>query len=945
MIQQIPLNGGLVTQVDGEEVSVNACTELINAEFDKPGVIYKRKGSATGVDTNITFVSIIRWYNPNLGGDYRWIGIDDADNVWQTNDSTTLTGWTEIGFTPAITADAEVVKLVNYNTQLRFPCGLTDDARIYQYIDRDFFWSAEEGTPAFYTDIARPRDIIADQLTGDTYVVTNHNWLKEGGTGDGDLMFTGINTSTIDYYYKYALVFDGNQEAPLSAPLDDTTGGTGTIIPYLQLEFDVGASLANWNKRITGLNIYRATSFDGAYYKVLATSTKSNDANIKKVTDVTKDVGVHVPGGSYSTNAYASDKLVNRGTFANIASNTADILTLSAILKDTNTTVPLATDVWGSTDMVISDSVLYAHTCDNTTGLASAGTMSVDTSEKKWGASSVKDTGTACAFNTASITLPSATSLTLEWWGWVNDNGSGANKTWKIIVIDDASGIANYDVPNGNLTPSGIGGPYGVWQKYKAVFTLASGWNGLTVKFYIGTGVTGSTASDHMRIDGISLYKTPSVTIATGCGGFTGAYTSESLALGSNNSHRGELYQRGAGGQLTDERGFILKNSQKAIQVSTENSFPVNSGASGTNLIICQNYLWMENSNSQRLFYVDQGADGVTHLTGDTSLDVKHRHSKYINGRNYVADVRITDGTDTEDHDNWIMFSELNKPDVIPITNYIQLTDAQGGKIVGIESLMGDLAVLMENGIFRLSIPSADPTQWSLSESEENIGCASENSITAWEGGLFFAGKDHLYYLDVNFKATPVTASIKDDYQGLINENARTFYDVKKNRLLCRFGSDGATVYSLDLSAFPEERWTKATTGSGDMDIFTLNENLALYSYDETTQYIKLHDDSKSESTSFKRTTGWVSQANIDRSGVLRRLNLKYNSGDAITAKIYIDGDDSTVVSTITIPADTSGADWYKCKPNVRCRSYKIELSTASSTNDVEIRRLEVEFE
>ena len=49
----------------------------------------------------------------------------------------------------SITDDAEVVKLVNYNTQLRFPCGLTDDARIYQYIDRDFFWSSEDSDQAF----------------------------------------------------------------------------------------------------------------------------------------------------------------------------------------------------------------------------------------------------------------------------------------------------------------------------------------------------------------------------------------------------------------------------------------------------------------------------------------------------------------------------------------------------------------------------------------------------------------------------------------------------------------------------------------------------------------------------------------------------------------------------------------------------------------------------
>ena len=774
---QIPLNTGLVTQVDGEEVSINACTELINAEFDKPGVIYKRKGSAGGVDTNKTFVSITRWYNPNIADDYYWIGIDSSDNVWY---STNLTSWTEITFTPAITDDTEIVKVVNYNTQLRFPCGITDDARIYQYIDRDFFWSAVEGTPAFYTDIARPRDIV-DALVTQKYVSTTHIFMKDGS----DLLFTGTNLSDINYYYKYALVFDGNQESSLSPLIDDTTAGTGTVIPSEVIGFDTGSSLADWNRRITGINMYRATSFDGNYYQVGAFSTKSDDGGLTKVTDVVKDVGVHVPGVTYSSNQYASDKLVNRGTFANIASNTTDILTLSAVLKDTNDTLPsLATDAWGSTDMVISDSVLYAHTCDNNTGITSAGTLTVDTAEKKWGSASLRETGTSCLFLTASITLPSATSLTVEWWGWVNDNGSGGNKTWQITVIDDASGIANYAVPDGNLTPSGIGGPYAVWQKYKAVFTLASGWNGLTVKFRIGAGLGSAVASDYMRIDGISVYKTSSVT-PTGYGGFGGAYTSESLSLGAADSHRGFVYQRGSGGLSADERGFILKNSQKAIQVATTGDVPYNEGASGTNLFIAQNYLWLRDSNEQLFVFYDIATDGVIHPTGDTSLDVKHRHSKYINGRNYVADVRITNNTETEDHDNWVMFSELNQPDVIPITNYIQLTDAQGGKIVGIESLMGDLAVLMEHGIFRLSIPSADPAQWSLSESEENIGCVSDNSITVWESGLFFAGKDHLYYLDVNFNAIAMTASIKDDYQGAVTSSARTFYDVKKNRLLC----------------------------------------------------------------------------------------------------------------------------------------------------------------
>ncbi len=972
MIQQIPLNGGLVTQVDAEEVSINACTELVNAEFDKPGLIYKRKGSGAEISTGKSLVSITRWYNPNIAGNYYWIGIDSSDNVWY---STNLTSWTEISFTPAITDDTEVVKLVNYNTQLRFPCGLTDDARIYQYIDRDFFWSGEEGTPAFYSDIARPRDIIADHLTANNYVITNHNWLKESSV----LMGTGVNLSTTDYYYRYSLVFDGNQESPISAPIDDTLGGSGTVIPTLQLEFDAGASLANWNKRITGLNLYRSTAFAGPFNKVLATSTKSNDGNIIKVTDCLYSTG-SVNGGVYL-----------EGTSSSLSGKIALINGFKKTLgTHVSGTIHNLNETWGSTaydggtattdDRCWNDSFTVIDSNLHTANGEGTFESDTDLSDSGWTATNFTIDGSTCqVFNPSEpdekaligsnvLYLGFASSGTLDALLYAPVYTVSPSTTYYIeawIAPDpDQSveagdiglqvGVGTSSTASGNLvSPTSVYNTITNSNKTSSTYTMGngkSGWEKLSAKITTGGShdklsvafrITNTTTAFH--IDQLTVGKF--AVDGDDASGGRDVILSPSLNLGSNNSHRGQLYQRGAGGELTDERGFILKNSQKAIQVSTENDFPYNDTASGTNLIISPDYLWMKDSNNQRLFYVDQGVDGVEHPTGETSLDVKHRHSKYINGRNYVADVRITDGDDTEDHDNWVMFSELNQPDVIPISNYIQLTDAQGGKIVGIESLMGDLAVLMENGIFRLSIPSTEPTAWSLSESEENIGCLSENSITAWESGLFFAGMDHLYYLDVNFKATPVTASIKDDYQSAVTSSARTFYDAKKNRLLCRFGADGPTIYSLDLSQFPEERWTKVTTGSGDMDIFTVDENLSLYAFDTATNKIKPHDDTKSESTSFKRTTGWISNTDLDRSGVLRRLNLKYKSGDDITAKIYIDGDDSTAVKTITIPSDTTGADWYKCKPSVRCRSYKIELSTSASTSDVEIRRIEVEFE
>ena len=990
MIQQIPLNGGLVTQVDGEEVSIKACTELINAEFDKPGIIYKRRGGNDTVDTGKTFVSITRWYNPNIGGNYYWIGIDSSDNVWH---STNLTSWTEISFDSSdalclggspITDDTEVVKLVNYNTQLRFPCGLTDDARIYQYIDRDFFWSGEEGTPAFYSDIARPRDVFSTNLATD--IEPNSGWFWDGSDHIGA---TALDLTTDTYYYRWSYVFDGNQESPLTSGNLSTGTDTGEKIPYLSLNFDTGSSLANWNKRVTAINVYRSNSFAGPFYKIGTVSTKVNDSNITTLTTqpasaglIGKYIYLTDSNGEVTTN-FNSKKLLFNGhthTFESSAGLENGLYLLNSATGSTaydgSSDAEADDRMWGDSWAVVDSNLFTVSqngTFETSTTLATDGYVGVNTT---------LDTGNTKILNPSSgtalvgsktlyigttsgtatlhcpvISISSNTEYYIECWVRPDTSGTttGTALTMTSGTGTSATSSSNYTgvttsttctITHSNHTSDTykLGNGKTGWEKLS--FTITSDGNDtkLSVKFSV-------TSDNHFYyIDQLTVGKV----VGTGDKGYAGVDVITTLTdeLGDNNSHIGYVLLNGDSasmGTSSNKRGWVSNNTRRAIQIYNDTTFPYNNTAVGNTTILSENYMWRKSGDNQRLIFFDKNLpNGTEHPTFETSLDVKHRHSKYINGRNYVADVRITDGTDTEDHGNWVMFSELNQPDVIPITNYIQLTDAQGGRIIGIESLMGDLAVLMERGIYRLSIPSEDPTAWSLSESEENIGCLSENSITAWESGLFFAGEDHLYYLDVNFNATPITTSIKDDYQSAITSSARTFYDVKKNRLLCRFGADGGTIYSLDLSMFPEERWTKVVSGSSDMDIFTLNEDLTLYSYDNGTQEIKSHIVSTSllnEPTSFKRTTGWISQSNLDRSGVLRRLNLKYKSGDPITAKIYIDGDDTTVISTITIPADTTGADWYKCKPNVRCRSYKVELSTTTTLNEVEIRRIEVEFE
>ena len=1011
MITSIPLNKGLITQADPEDVGANACTELINVEFDKPGLIYKRKGTTVEVSTSKTFKSLMRWYNPNISGDYYWIGVDTSDDVWYTTDASPGSSWTELFLagdflgpeTPGISSAYDIIP-IDYSSMLRFSCGRDDSPRLLQYIDRDFFWSAEEGTPGFYTDIGRPRDVLEPHLSSieifsstDTY-----SWFHNGSIFIGA---SGIDLSANTYHYKLSYVFDGIQETPLVDAHIDTGSITGTKIPWLEISYDTGSSLANWNKRITGINIYRASSYAGAYLKVCSVSTKSNDPNAKDLTgckpDTSGDLGkyayLRTSSGELTDNLDGKMLLYNghRETFASSSSSVgngvhklAGALGLEAYHGGAGRDATEDDSIWAE-DYIIIDSNLItassygkfesanslqtdgwsvvggtlANEDDTDTWYITDGTTSL-TEDKVLYFSVTGGANSAYTLLTPNMTISAETEYIAECWIRPAFSGSTTVGNFELSIATDSS-APDYGDAEGK-TVSTI-----VWSTkdtdtYKRCTTPGGdklvGWERIVSKVTSGAGETnakvclrvleaGSGNPEEWVIDQLTFGKVAVDARTTGK-----AYAGKYVACGSNwdlglvDSHSGYTFQNGDSiGDDADKRGWIWKNSKRAVYLYNDlPRFPINESAPGSKLRLNDNYFWTKSGNTQKLTFFDKNTiGGVQHPTGETSLDVKYEYSKFINGRNYVAGVRISDGQVSEDHENWIMFSELNQPDVIPIVNYIQLNDAQGGKIVGIESLFGDIVAFMEHGIYRLSIPSTDPTQWSLSEAEENTGCLNRYSITAWESGLFFAGKEHIYFLDANFRAVPITESIWDTYKTEKSAtNTRTFFDALNNRLLCRFGEDATTIYSLDLSLFPgEERWSKITSGLGDFDFFTVNENLELWSYDEATSKIAKHDDSKAESTLLKRTTGWISPSDLDKSVTIRRLNLKYKSGVAITAKFYIDGDDGTVIKTIEIPSDTSGADWYKCKPGIRCRSYKIELSTEATTSDVEIRRIEVEVE
>ena len=127
-----------------------------------------------------------------------------------------------------------------------------------------------------YYDISRPR-------TSGTDVYTSLGVSIESVDDENKIYVDspGMDLETTTYYYKIVPIYDGLQEPNLddfpvveTSNVDTTitTDGEGDDLEkYLRFKLDI----SYLNPRITSFNIYRATNFDGPYYKISAISTLS----------------------------------------------------------------------------------------------------------------------------------------------------------------------------------------------------------------------------------------------------------------------------------------------------------------------------------------------------------------------------------------------------------------------------------------------------------------------------------------------------------------------------------------------------------------------------------------------------------------------------------------------------------------------------------------------
>ena len=276
----------------------------------------------------------------------------------------------------------------------------------------------------------------------------------------------------------------------------------------------------------------------------------------------------------------------------------------------------------------------------------------------------------------------------------------------------------------------------------------------------------------------------------------------------------------------------VLNSIGRVIELNAEST---TIGANQTIGALTNGYYYESLAGNQyKIHFKDvSSTNDRVHPLATTKNKVNYTHGAFVNGRFFAGDVSLDPDGEDERHDDFIIFSSINQPDILPVSNFIQIKDSQGGKIIAMRSVNDNLMVFMEKGVYQLYAPNANPSNYNLRESDVNIGCVATNSIVEAGQYIFFASNDNIYMTGAGMSSVPVANNIKDIYTGTSNKDQTIgVYDPLKNRVLFRFGNDGTALYALDYDKITNgvESWNKLTFASAkSVDLLSIDADLKIY--------------------------------------------------------------------------------------------------------------------
>lgn len=394
-------------------------------------------------------------------------------------------------------------------------------------------------------------------------------------------------------------------------------------------------------------------------------------------------------------------------------------------------------------------------------------------------------------------------------------------------------------------------------------------------------------------------------------------------------------------------------NHLRAIKVAT--AFSSNFGTEDWQLLTMANglYYFEEDGTDINIYFFDTKiTEGTAYpLLNSPSIKVNAEQALYHLNRLWQFGRLVLDpGGENKEHDDWLTYSEINQPDVNPVSNVKRIADLTGGEGTGIATTFGSVLLLKQNSIHKMLIDDiTDPTTWKLLDSTFKRGCIAKKGYIQIGHVVYFCASDGIYKLDVNFQAavdeTPlihnrISEPINNIYLALNNISQKPYitcgYDKIETEIIFRLTSSQIYAYNITTDTWRTIDSTKT------FDIFAEDQNGNLIIFNESDD--KLYSIAESEAVGCKIVTKvWdIAKDNGNRKAIVRHVVIKYKSATQLTVKLYCD-DDSTAKVTKTL-AVSSVIIEKRLTVRYYCKTFKVEISdSATSTTDTEIYNIQID--
>ena len=355
-----------------------------------------------------------------------------------------------------------------------------------------------------------------------------------------------------------------------------------------------------------------------------------------------------------------------------------------------------------------------------------------------------------------------------------------------------------------------------------------------------------------------------------------------------------------------------------------------------------------------------------------------YKAAAFANRRMFLASVKMAfeDGVQRQKLDR-IMYSPVNKPDVFPLSNFIDVVQGDAEPYIKLESVGNKLFAFKSDNLYVINIGNANPAGWYLESTHKGMGVMSSGAVFKTDFGLVWANVNGLYVYQTGSGIAELTedkvlSGYKTDsysvpsWGKLITAGTIVGYDKKEKEIVVvldsgsvtanqDFGGNGAdvVVYDLETESFFFGKNRLLSAGIASNFNYDWNGDLIYASETGDSVTIKAWQSDDQTSTAFLYQTKDFDFGMPSRYKKIYAIYVTYKHTHATGVTDFLkyvqDGGTSFVTTNLsnnTLDQADGTFEIHKVTFDtpLKCQSVALQLNGGTNATKIEINDIGIEY-